>query len=518
MLRGKKRSVIACGPKRLGLSASLHNRFDIEVVDSITGKVKQIAQAENVICSNLWTRIVVNTYFNYLFYGTGSGTPSSTDTSLFAHLGYGAPSTSDDVYSYDLEERVISLRRKIQLSETTAVGSTLTEVGIGYGTSSSNLVTHAMLKDMNGNSISIAKTATDIINIYATVFFHWSTYGNDRIVVTVGGHGGNINVEFPSLYQVLLGMAGYGSIYAFLSNQNFPARNNVYTSTAGAIEYVNRSSPMTVSWNSSTKTATLTMNRIPVSSVNIGGIKSIGIGKQYNLGGAFNFYCDLILYPDSSWCPGSTITAEAIGTGDGSAIDFATDFPLVSSPTIYVDGVEQTSGVSVDLGVPLTTNIGQYFEFLPQYSEWITATGLVGHQNPCVSSANIDRGQSMSVWHNPHYALGVDTFYASNTTVKVAVSNDLETWADLTVAYGTNNVPSEYKNYKYWRMGTPGADVSAFAFNFCNTSILTSNIHFTTAPTNGAVITADYTTGTIAKDSDHVFDLSIEITLAEKTV
>ena len=29
---------------------------------------------------------------------------------------------------------------------------------------------HAMLKDMNGNQISIEKTDTDIINIYATVY------------------------------------------------------------------------------------------------------------------------------------------------------------------------------------------------------------------------------------------------------------------------------------------------------------------------------------------------------------
>jgi hypothetical protein len=190
---------------------------------------------------------------------------------------------------------------------------------------------------------------------------------------------------------------------------------------------------------------------------------------------------------------------------------------LVSAPTIYLDGVEQTSGVSVDLGVPLTTNIGQYFEFMPQYSEWITGTGLVGHQNPCVSEGNIDRGQSMSVWYNPHYALGVDTFYATSASAKVAVSNDLTTWVELTVASGTNSVPSAYKNYKYWRMGTPGSDVSSYAFNFCNTSISTSNIHFTTAPTNGANITADYTTETIAKDVNHVFDLSMTITLAEKT-
>ena len=68
----------------------------------------------------------------------------------------------------------MSLKRKIQLGTSTANGSTLTEVGVAYGASSSNLATHAMLKDMNGNPISIPKTDTDIINVYATVYAHWN--------------------------------------------------------------------------------------------------------------------------------------------------------------------------------------------------------------------------------------------------------------------------------------------------------------------------------------------------------
>jgi hypothetical protein len=43
------------------------------------------------------------------------------------------------------------------------------------------------------------------------------------------------------------------------------------------------------------------------------------------------------------------------------------------------------------------------------------------------------------------------------------------------------------------------------------------NIIFDTAPANGAVITADYDCEVIAKDANHVFDFSFEITLAEKT-
>ena len=190
------------------LNASIHNRFDVEVVDSVTGEVRQRAQAENVICNQLWTRMLSpEAYFNYIHYGSGSGTPAVGDTSLFAFSGYGTPSTADDVWSGDYATGVASLRRKIKLSETTAVGVTIAEVGIGYDTTAETLCTHAMLKDMSGNQISITKTATDIINIYATVFVHAD-------VSTLESHGiyftNLINAKFGVL-QALFGRVSFSN-------------------------------------------------------------------------------------------------------------------------------------------------------------------------------------------------------------------------------------------------------------------------------------------------------------------
>ena len=87
MIRGTKRprvkAVEIIEPKAqkidAKLNASIHNRFDIEVVDVKTGEIKQRAQAENVICNALWTRLFTpGAYFNYIHYGTGSGTPAAT--------------------------------------------------------------------------------------------------------------------------------------------------------------------------------------------------------------------------------------------------------------------------------------------------------------------------------------------------------------------------------------------------------------------------------------------------------
>lgn len=69
------------------ITASIHNRFDIEVVDATTGKIRQQAMAENVICNQLWTRLFTpDKYFAYMHFGTGSGTPDIMDTNLFTFL------------------------------------------------------------------------------------------------------------------------------------------------------------------------------------------------------------------------------------------------------------------------------------------------------------------------------------------------------------------------------------------------------------------------------------------------
>ena len=93
------------------------------------------------------------------------------------------------------------------------------------------------------------------------------------------------------------------------------------------------------------------------------------------------------------------------------------------------------------------------------------------------------------------------------------------TWTLL--SSNTNNavitVPASNRYAKYWKLERNGtndyqmlADVTAY-------NAPSANIHFATAPASGAVITADYTTKTIAKDANHVFDLTVTIQLGEYT-
>ena len=151
----------------MNVDTLIHNRFDIEVKDVNTGKVRQKVVAYNIVLDALYSKLCAgSTYFVNIHFGTGTGTLDPTRTSLFTHLG--TKTAVNDAFSYAMP--VSSGRKKIVLNPEEFVGSTITEVGIAYSSTAANLVTHAMLEDIEGNPISITKTATDLITIYATVF------------------------------------------------------------------------------------------------------------------------------------------------------------------------------------------------------------------------------------------------------------------------------------------------------------------------------------------------------------
>lgn len=333
MIRGKTRAVPQI---KTTLNASIHNRFDIEVIDSRTGKVKQRAQAENVILSTTYAKMGT-VWFNYIHYGSGSGTPAVSDTSLFTFRA--AVSASNLVFSDDTTNHVYKAQKSIVLSETTAVGTTLTEVGIGSGSGASTLCTHAMLKDMNGNQISIAKTDTDIINIYATVFVKYSN------VLDYGIGTGLLKMLTGCILYYSDGSGWTDAMY--ISGYN---GSSVTTSYSFAKD-------------GAAKTITYTMTRLAAGVANYRGIKTI----RMNTAKGGDFFT--LTYPNS-WYSGSNIVGEAVGTGDGTTTAFPTVFPYASSATIYVDGVAQ-SGVTVTNQSALGNNI--VFNVAPATGAVITA-------------------------------------------------------------------------------------------------------------------------------------------------
>lgn len=511
LVRGTRTTTIK--PLNYDIRASIHNRFDVEVVDPSTGAVKQKAVGHNVICDNLWTRLFTSPYdyFNYIFYGGGSGTPSSSDTSLFSHIGYGAVGKGSSTMDY--ENGVFSLKKSIQLTAATAAGKTLTEVGIAYSTSTTSLCTHAMLKDMNGNPISIEKTGTDIINIYATVFVRYDPMGYDNGSIFVYK---DIDATYSSKSYVdadfFAWLAGdWPSEDYFLYYAEFcPYGGYGFMGASSQGERLRDAARVSLSKSLSAgeRKISITVGRLEASSGNFGGIRTLALLGRWSYGSAGdNMFPQIVMQPGGSWFPRSIVTNETVGTGDGSTVDFPLDFSFAKNARVYVDGVE-TQDFTLEYGPISTTSWKCYMEGLHESSTPDKHVRMF--YAPGDNSAHYI--STPTYFYNPLSHIGVKTMkFAKSSTVYA--SNDFYSWVQ--VGSSTNiTIAEAYRKYKYWKIVPSAAScISEITPDTYNPNVL----HLGSAPAPGAVITADYECDVIAKDANHVFDMTVTIQLGEYT-
>lgn len=502
---------------------NIHNRFDIEVQDSRTGKVRQKAQAENIVLNALWSWLCSSNFnsawFSNIAYGTGSGTLAATRTTLFTFLA--AKATGTPTVTFDFANGWCSARRAIVLSETEHVGAVLSELGISTSTSTGFMRTHAMLKDMNGNPVTITKTAYDIITIYATVYV--------RFPANAQFDSGKISAftPVPSLYgkEVLYRLMGLGP---FVGASSFSLRffERAMPGCIDAGEYENcwqtgasAIIAATPTYDAANKRVSF-YARLPVGSANGNyGIQSVALSSpSSNNTSAPSLNADLL---DSTAFAGTTLNGEAIGTGNGATVDFKTKFPLVrTGAKIYVDGIEQTSGVTVDYNAPSDNELTPYLRIIRIDNP--VETDVYDTLSPGQSRDwSMTGGQDFVVFENPHYATyGIYSAYLS-LRLGLQASDDGITWEtaldNSNTAHGVRVIPAGYRNKRYWRWYTTSAyGYRQMAYAFITTGH-PGNIHFAVAPANGAVITADYQTPVAGKDVNHVFDYTFILQLGEYT-
>lgn len=504
MVRGQMRTLPRVEEIAPSLKASIHNRFDIEVVDATTGKVKQKAVAHNIILNSLWAFFAANaskatSWATYIHYGSGTATPLAEDTSLTSFIG--SMSAAQSAVKWDPATGVYQRQISCTLSETTAVGKTISEVGIANNSGASYLLTKALLRDMNGNQVSIAKTSTDIIRIYATVFVHVNPNGYKNGTIKVLGKAG---------FGMLSMLAGYS--YGSNDESRMPKKLCVpntdariegkSTALSGAYDYCD----ITWSFNATTKTFKTNTVRIAADKGNNSkGISAIGLYNSSN----YNYVDIVCIVDEGGWYAGSDVIGESLGTGNGSTVDFATKFGYISNPTVYVDGVEVTD-VTFDINEPVDPKNNYFGQLIP-----VDSSGKPVCQIPNGTALDYNQGAGV-IYENPNYeTIGIVSFRGyyheihggndpGNLTYLVYTANG--SYKNLAVGSGN-------QNYRYYKVS-----------EFKNTSVVsgatstltrTKNVHFATPPAEGAIITIDYHTNTIAKDTNHVFDFSVEIQLGE---
>lgn len=490
------------------IEAKLHNRFDIEVRDAKTGELKQRAYAENIILNQAWALILQQRenaikWFNKIGYGTGTGTIVATRTALFAPLS--TKVAIDAISSYNKTNNYYSLRQKIVLIETEHIGSTLTEVGIVDNTT---LCTHAQLRDMNGNPVSILKTSTDIITIFATVYLMiQNAYAKDAKVDFY-----RCIAEYNSLVLGLLGKStlapyaqydNYNSSYKVLLPVYYRVFNrNQLSSPAGTTN----NGAITITFDVPNKNATMYF-RVPAANENLGGIKTIILDTYGSYSGwGNNLPAIRVHFPSSSHT--QSLIVEQIGTGNDVLTDFATAFPFVKTgAVIKVDGVVVSP--TVILGVPKIKNIWLYF-----YNLGIDGDGYLSYS----TNVNSESANTSRIVENPVYNThDIDSVVCS--TCKIETSDDLVTWTQVYSGTGTYSVATEQKRKRYWKLSPSGAVGTTWSVTEINANALDNfkNVRFASAPATGAVITAEYDTDVAAKDVNHVLDITVVLQLGEYT-
>jgi len=280
-------------------NVNIHNRFDVHVDNIETGEHREFV-GYNIILDQMWTRLCGgSSYFGYIHFGTGTGTPTPERTSLFSHLGTKSAVTEETIKALP----VSSWKRKIVLNPEEYVGQTITEVGIAYYSSASSLVTHAMLKDSEGNPISITKTSTDVVTIYATVFI-------------------TLTNTIPELK--LLGIPSNNQLINYLTGGNAPS------GTFGLSTIENPSSKLgtsaTVTWTSdvSNKKRKTNTSRFGITNGN-GHVKYLDFTDLFRL-----------QLPAPGIFSGQPYTGVSVGSGDGVKKSFMLPSANIRQSTLVV--------------------------------------------------------------------------------------------------------------------------------------------------------------------------------------
>ena len=522
MIRGE-RKFISKGTNKIDVDVNIHNRFDIKVFDAKTRELKQEARGFNVICKGLWGALLrdysVNPYnsqgeyFDEIRFGQGSGTPSENDTNLFSQIDKRDCKSNISKENYDAPSGVYYITKYIKLESLECVGKTITEVGIGVNSNASNLTstlcTHAMLEDMNGNPISITKTDTDVIYIYATVYVHMNPYGlYDKGSIQF------LRYDTNNFYRFLAG--SLSNCYLALMNVCVNRYGTKGTGTQSGSTYTyyltadctNGNLDFTRTYDLENKKMKYKMSRMNSTVGNIGGIHMF----------MFTYYStsrnshgpSMFMLVGGDWYPYTEIKNEAVGTGDGTSVDFALDFQRARDVQVFIDGVE-TIDFTVDYAPATTDNQHYYFEQLETFST------PENHVYRYIHETNTFAGTR--VLYNPFYEMGVKQMYKYRDTA-IYVSNDLSDWVEIGPAATSTNysfaIPEEYQHYKYWKCISTSSSGGYFPYGVVWANDYDGKaLHLNNPPADGAVITANYKTDTIAKDADHVFDMEIEFSFGE---
>ena len=437
----------------------IHNRFDVFVKNIETGEEQQ-CYAENVVTNIAWQEIIFKREANVLRLGSSSTPEDPTQTNLLAPFNTGI-TASNTVYAYhglNGNKRTSTFF----LGLGTSNGNTITEVGLTNSTSYPYVLNRAMLKDLNGNPISINKTDLIEVTFYVTIY------------VTINLQPWQAVLSSSSLFS-LINNGNQGFTASSLTGQANAFSSN-YTYTAGKLT------------KKSVRIQPTQLNK-GVSIINSFGIQHQLVRKNNHL---------------------YTLTDQPLATGDGIKDDFYCGY-FMTEITLYRNGVV----------IPKSE-----YTFNPYADDkWVRGASPSEHRAVANIWMRDEKDLAVSSTNNPLdtskiYVLPSDIewvwikmwqkFTTSHYRSWLYGSNNLIDWTELYYFnnQGTYDQPILYKYYK------TNVQVSSFSFlNFYTKG--GPQILFNTPPAVGDVLTFSGKTRCIPKDENHVMEMETYLTYTD---
>lgn len=482
----------------MNMDVGLHNEFDIVIRNGETGAIKQEVKSYNVILNQFWGQFISatnNIYcFNSIAFGSGTVAPLATDTGLTSLIaGKAATLVSTDLSTF-WTDGIIRVKKTIRIEAGEQTGKTISEVGFCTSSTGSLMTTKSLLKDENGNPLSILIGATEVVDIYGTYYIKMPLLINGGKVL-LGRFGSTVSDNYVSnLSKCILGTRAWGvntggvdtncrycktKDMSALLFDGWGLSSNA--NTAYAMAYVPKSFDV-----ANKKIIWTVPNMIAGNGNTPKGFRSLLIEDGL-----------CIQLPQGGFAQ-PVIVKEVIAAGDGVTKDFATQFGCImdnSTAKLYVGDIEVPA--TFDYEVPTLGTPDNYADHLKIISFTQDIKSGVDFKFPFVLE-------------NPYYSnhalasvyIGYCNLYASNDNAA------WELVAGVAGAASKVTISAGYQKYRYWKFVPYAAGNTVAVSGFTCIAIATGNkvVHAVSSPANGATVTLTYQPNCIAKDENHIIN------------
>lgn len=485
------------------IKVGVHNRFDFVRRDAKTGEVLGEYKAENIILDGFWAKYLSTTgydCFKYIHFGSGTTTPTASDVKLTSWVGYKAAPAYDEagtIYNTsDFYSGVVSFKKSIRLQDTEYNGSFISEIGYSSSTSStSGLLTKALVKDMNGNVVNIEKRDGEVLDIFATFYVNIGTSFDSGNIFFSADATINTNMliwQFMGCNTNTRQWTISSSYAQYLQGRPQPQSGRI--AAVGAYQLTPTPSP-----DVPNKKIVYTVPNLVAASGNVaGGIRGLNLG-----GVGVKLPCTGFSQP--------VLTKEVVGAGDGSNKDFQTKFGHIKdngAAKVYVNDVEVSATVDYNQMYPKTNLVND----LPIVDWWKPTASE--NLRDCIQ---LGIGSASNTWliaENPwHSKAPIASIRGAYFTAYG--SNDLSSWTQITQRTGSSSlmsIPAGNQNFRYIKLESYLTGSMAITEINSSEAAALKNIHLASAPAVGDTVAVTYQPDCIAKDDQHVLN-NVKITL-----